>query len=490
MLKITKKNDVYLRVESEPSIARQISAHFTFEVPGARFMPAFKNKIWDGKIRMFNMMNGEIYFGLLSHLTSYLQEQDIEYEVSAELLDSEEVSIGDVEAFTKTLKLKSGGKNVKPRDYQIDALAHAFRNHRALLLSPTASGKSLIIYCLIRYYLYQLEETDQPHILIIVPTTSLVEQLASDFIDYGWQESNIQKIYSGHDKEVTKPVVISTWQSIFKFSTRYFEQFGAVIGDECHLYRAKSITAILQKLHLTKYRFGLTGTLDGLQTHRLILEGLFGPTKKVITTKELMDKKTLATLQIDALLLNYPDEERKLVKKMNYQEEMDFIVTHPRRNKFICDLTLRLKRNTLVLFQYVEKHGKVLHDMIQSQTDRKVFYVYGGTETHLRDQVRILTEESEDCIIIASYGTFSTGINIQNLHYIVFSSPSKSRVRTLQSIGRGLRKNEFKTDAKLFDIADDLSTKSKQNYTLNHFMERINIYNSENFEYQITKIKI
>tara|TARA_R110000772_G_scaffold50838_3_gene116782 strand:- start:306 stop:1316 length:1011 start_codon:yes stop_codon:yes gene_type:complete len=335
-----------------------------------------------------------------------------------------------------------------------------------------------------------MREQPQDKTLILVPTTSLVEQMYSDFVDYGWNESNMQRVYSGHDREVTHPVVISTWQSLYKMPKSYFDSFGLVIGDEAHLFKAKSLTSILTKLDKCKYRFGLTGTLDGMQTHRLVLEGLFGSLKKVITTKKLIDSKTLASFKIKALVLTYSDEECKVVKGMNYQDEMDYIVTHKKRNKFIKDLTLNLKGNTLVLFQFVEKHGHVLHEMISSDTTRKVFYVYGGTDTKTREDIRAITENEKDAIIVASYGTFSTGINIRNLHNIIFSSPSKSRVRTLQSIGRGLRKSETKDSATLFDIADDFSYKSKRNFTINHFQERINIYAEEEFDYEITRIKV
>jgi superfamily II DNA or RNA helicase len=272
--------------------------------------------------------------------------------------------------------------------------------------------------------------------------------------------------------------------------TSYFQQFGMVVGDEAHLFKAKSLTSILTKLHQCKYRFGLTGTLDGMQTHRLVLEGLFGTLNKVVTTKELIDEKTLSDFNIKALVLTYPEAECKLVKDMNYQDEMDYIVSHNKRNEFIRDLTLRLNKNTLVLFQYVEKHGKILHDMISGETDRKVFFVFGGTDTQTRENIRAITEEEKDAIIIASYGTFSTGINIRNLHNIVFASPSKSRVRALQSIGRGLRKSDTKDTATLFDLADDFTYKSKRNFTINHFLERINIYNEEQFNYEISRIKM
>lgn len=491
MTQVTKKNEVFLRVDTEASTARSLSEHFTFEVPGAKFMPAYRNRIWDGKIRLFSPSNGELYLGLLSYLEKWLEDWDEPYEISEELKDEKQIDRPILDGFIKGLKLKSRGKAIKPRDYQVDAVDFAIRKHRALLLSPTASGKSLIIYILVRYYEILLREHQNDKILILVPTTSLVEQMYSDFIDYGWLEAYMQKIYSGHDKNVSKKVVISTWQSIYKFPKKYFEQFGCVIGDEAHLFKAKSLTNVLTKLHLCKYRFGLTGTLDGMQTHRLVLEGLFGSLNRVVSTKELIDKKTLAAFNIKSLVLTYPEEECKLVKDMNYQDEMNHIVTHQKRNEFIRDLTLNLTSNTLVLFQFVEKHGSVLYDMInKSAENRKVFYVFGGTDTQTREEIREITEKEKNAIIVASYGTFSTGINIRNLHNIVFASPSKSRVRALQSIGRGLRRSETKDTAQLFDIADDFSYKSKRNFTLGHFMERINIYNEEQFDYTINRIKI
>ena len=490
MTKVTKKNEVYLEVSAEPSTARSLSDHFTFEVPGAKFMPAYRNRIWDGKIRLYSPQTGELYLGLLGYLEKWLEDWEEPYEISKELKDEKQLDREILNGFITGLKLKARGNPIVPRDYQVDAVDFAIRKHRALLLSPTASGKSLIIYILVRYYKLLMREQPQDRTLILVPTTSLVEQMYSDFVDYGWSEGNMQKVYSGHDREVTHPVVISTWQSLYKMPKSYFDCFGLVIGDEAHLFKAKSLTSILTNLDQCKYRFGLTGTLDGMQTHRLVLEGLFGSLKKVITTKKLIDSKTLASFKIKALVMTYSDEECKIVKGMNYQDEMDYIVTHAKRNKFIKDLTLTLKGNTLVLFQFVEKHGNILHEMIRSATTRRVFYVYGGTDTKTREDIRAITENEKDAIIVASYGTFSTGINIRNLHNIIFSSPSKSRVRTLQSIGRGLRKSETKDSATLFDIADDFSYKSKRNFTINHFQERINIYAEEEFDYEITRIKV
>ena len=480
---ISKKNEVYVRVDTEPNIARELSDFFTFEVPGARFMPTYRKRIWDGKIRLYNMMNGEIYLGLIPYIQEFAKRNDIDIEYKGDVNATQSsFTHGVCKGFIRNIKPKSNGKSIELRDYQTDAVVHAIRNNRSLLLSPTASGKSLIIYLLSRWY-------ESNRILILVPTTSLVEQMYTDFLDYGYLESKMQKIYQGYTKDISSEVTISTWQSLYKMPRKFFEQFGCILGDEVHLFKAKSLTNIMNKMHMTKYRHGFTGTLDGTQTHRLILEGLFGSVNKVTSTKELMEKKTLAKLKIKCIVLQYPDADCKFMKDQNYQDEVDLIVRDERRNKFILNLTTHLKGNTLVLFQFVEKHGAVLYDMMKD-LNRKVFYVHGGTDTQTREEIREITENEKNAIIVASYGTFSTGINIRNLHNVVFSSPSKSRIRVLQSIGRGLRTTNDKTGATLIDIADDFTWKSKQNFTLRHFMERINIYNEEEFDYTIKNLKI
>ena len=484
-MRVSKINEVHLKVETEPSIARELADYFTFEVPGHRFMPAYKNKIWDGKIRLFSTATGKIYVGLLEYLKKFCDRNDIQINIDEGVEDVKKITREVVEGFIKSLKPMARGNPIKLRDYQIDAVEYGIKSNRALLVSPTASGKSLIIYSLVRYYKMMGLKT-----LILVPTTSLVEQMYSDFKDYGWSSDNhCQKIYQGHDKNVSKDVVISTWQSIYKMKKEYFKDFGCVIGDEAHLFKSKSLTNIMTKLVDCKYRFGLTGTLDGTQTHRLVLEGLFGAVEKVVSTKELMDNKTLANLNIECIVLKHEEENCKLVKDYSYAEEIDYLVLQPDRNNFITRLCNNLKGNTLCLYQLVEKHGKPLYELMKD-FDRKVFFVYGGTDAKTRNDIRGIVEKEKNAIIIASYGTFSTGINIRNINNVVFSSPSKSRIRVLQSIGRGLRTSASKDSIRLFDLSDDLSYKSKVNFTLNHFNERLNIYNEEQFNYKIDRIKL
>ena len=497
---VKKKNEVFLHVVTEPGIEMELTEHFCFFVPGYKFMPAYKNRMWDGKIRLFDLRKKVIYGGLFTYIKEFALARGYELICEDNSMygrpDTEELH--DIESFLNSLSLSVNGVGITPRSYQLDALSRALQEKKSLLLSPTASGKSLIIYLAIRYHL----EMNQGNVLLIVPTTSLVEQMYSDFGDYSatdeWNVGdNCHKIYSGKEKyNIKQRVIITTWQSIYKESSNWFQDFGMVVGDEAHNFKAKSLTSILEKCVNAKYRIGTTGTLDGSQTHQLVLEGLFGPVFKVTTTKKLMEENSLSQLDIFVLLLKYSDEYCKLVSKMKYQDEIDFIVKYEARNNFIANLAMDQEGNSLILFQFVDKHGKPLHDLLKKKFDelprntRRLFYVSGETDVDTREEIRAITEKQDNAIIVASMGTFSTGINIKRLHNIIFASPSKSQIRVLQSIGRGLRKSADGIDTKVFDIADDLHWKSKKNYTLLHAAERIKIYSKEKFDYKIHDINI
>lgn len=488
---ITKKDEVHIKVDCEPSIAQEMSDYFSFEVPGAKYHPLYKSRMWDGKLKLFSMFTKEIYLGLKEYVEHFAKEREYSVDSSNYIQTCDDVTFDQIKEYCLSLNIGSKDKPIEIRDYQIDAVYRSIKEGRKLLLSPTGSGKSLIIYCIMRWHLDHKRKQ-----LIIVPTTSLVEQMFSDFQDYsclnGWRTTeNCYRIYGGHEKSNVYNVVISTWQSIYKLPKQFFSLFQVIYGDEAHLFKAKSLTSILSKCVNSPYKIGTTGTLDGTKTHKLVLEGIFGPVYKVTTTKQLISEKTLADLEIFNIILEYPEEIRKDLKASKYQEEIDFLVQYEPRNKFIRNLALDQKGNTLVLFQFVEKHGKVLYDMLKQKDDnRSIFFVYGGVDTEDRERTRQIVENENDAIIVASFGTYSTGINIKNLHNIIFASPSKSRVRNLQSIGRGLRTSETKKACNLYDIADDLSWKNKKNYTLLHMIERIKIYNDEHFNYKLIKIPL
>ena len=480
---ISKKNEVYLKVESEPHVYYELADQFTFEVPGAKFMPTYQKKYWDGKIRLFNTQSGEVYIGLLDRIVQFCKDHGYTYEFVESKYYGLPFEVNDKISKEGVKDYMTAISKHKPRDYQIDGVYDALRNNRKLLVSPTASGKSLMIYAIIRYFVENKKNT-----LIVVPTTSLVEQMYKDFADYGWDVgSYCHKIYAGRERETDSQVIITTWQSIYKLPRKYFDRFDVVVGDEAHQFKSKSLVAIMTKLGNAKYRYGFTGTLDGSETHKWVLEGLFGPSYKIIKTDELMKKGHVATLDINVLLLKHPAH-----KFENFEEEVQYIITHEKRNRLIRNLALDLKGNTLILFARVEAHGEPLYEMINSNTleQRHVFFVHGGVPTEDREKIREITEQEDNAIIVASYGTFSTGINIKRLHNVIFASPSKSRIRNLQSIGRVLRKGNGKVKATLYDIADDISTKSRKNYTLNHLIERIKVYNEENFNYDIVNIPI
>ena len=479
---IDKIDEVYLKIEADADIRRELGEYFTFEVPGFKFMPQFRNRVWDGKIRLFSYATGKIYTGLYPYIVNWCKENNVQVVDGTKIKDTK-VDISKVDEFIKALKIP-----MEVRDYQKEAFIHAVKKNRCLLLSPTASGKSLIVYLLTRFNQLRIKNK----ILIIVPTTSLVEQLYKDFKDYGYNSDKyVHRIYEGHSRETDKQIIISTWQSIYNQPKKWFGQFDMIVGDEAHLFKAVSLTKIMTKMTKCKYRVGLTGTLDGTKTHKLVLEGLFGNVNKVVSTTELQETGKLAALKIFCLVLQHGKTERDFLKDKTYQEEMDYLVANTKRNKFIRNLVTGLQGNTLCLFQYVEKHGQTLKEMIEEKADdKKIFYVHGGVEAEEREKIRFITEKSDNAIIVASFGTFSTGINIRNLHNIVFASPSKSRIRNLQSIGRGLRLKDNNSEATLYDIADDISYNEKENYTLAHFRERINIYNEEDFDYEIHNVDL
>ena len=468
IINISKKNEVYIQIDSEASTAQEICDHFTFMVPGYTFMPSYRNRMWDGKIRLFNVRNRLLYGGLFEHLCKFLYTRDYKVKFDSDF-NNEKIEIK--QDFIDALKLP-----VIPRDYQMIAANHALSHHKTLLLSPTASGKSLIIYILLRYLNLKT--------LILVPTTSLVSQMYNDFREYGFDvANNCHTVFAGRDKGSELPIIISTWQSIYKMQQKYFEQYELVIGDEAHGFKSKSLTSIMTKCINAKYRIGTTGTLDGTLTHKLVLEGLFGKVYKVTSTKKLIDSHHLSPFTIKAILLRHPDSICHDLRNISYQEELDYLVTSEARNTFIKNLVLDMTNNTLLLFRFVEKHGKLLYDMIKEESNgRTIFFVHGGTKADTREQIRHIVESERNSVIVASYGVFSVGVNIRNLHNIIFASPSKSRIRNLQSIGRALRKSENKSMATLYDIADDLSYGSSHNYTLDHFEERKKIYKEEKFE--------
>ena len=486
-------DSVYMRVVCDSGIKQELSEFFAFRPEGYQFSPKYKARVWDGTIRLFQPMKPVLYVGLYPHLKKFCEDRDYILESPREIGEEEYIEDGYVEELAERISCK-----FKPRDYQIEYIENALRNRRSLSLSPTSSGKSLIIYLLQQHYYDALGLRT----LIIVPTISLVHQMAGDFADYGCKDE-IYTIQGGVDKNTKAPIVISTWQSLVKQSKDWFQQFGVVMGDEAHTFQAKSLTTIMHKLNKCEFRHGFTGTLKSSEskTHRLVLEGCFGEVKRIVSTKKLMDEGTVADFEVKAIVLNHSNEQKAAFKKAmstvkesvrRWPAEREFIVNHEKRNNFIKNLLWSLKdQNNLVLFDLVEKHGKILEPMLRKE-GRELHFIYGATKGDERERIRHLVENDpiKQHDILASYGVFSTGVNIKRLDNVIFASSGKSEIKVLQSIGRSLRKAEDSRKAVLYDIADDLSVGSYENYTLKHFKSRIEIYSSEEFPFKIYNIDI
>jgi len=485
---------VYLKSDDHGALM-ELSEHFTFYADGYKYMPAYRNKFWDGKVRMFCSKTHTLPYGLLLEAAKFLKSRKYNVEFDDSICSHPVLNKEDLIKTAMERDIRFRGNRISPYDYQLSAHAHGLSEGRSLVISPTGSGKSLIIYLMMRWYL----ENHDDRILIIVPTTSLVEQMYKDFGEYSSHdasfavEDEVHRIYSGKEKiGMSQRIIVTTWQSAITLPKDWFHMYGMVIGDEAHLFKAKSLNTIMGNLINAAYRIGTTGTLDGSLCNERVLIGNFGPVHKVITTKELIENDTLAKLNIRCLVLNHNDELKKLVSKLDYQQEIDAIVSHDGRNTFITNLAVAQKGNTLVLFNLVNKHGKPLYQKIKAAVaeGRHVFYVSGEIAATDREMIRELTEKQSDAIIVASSATFSTGINIKNLHSIIFAAPTKSEIRVLQSIGRGLRKSDDGRATTVYDISDNFSWKKKKNYTMTHAIDRIKIYTREGFDFKIIEIPL
>lgn len=496
-LHLKKINDATLQIETDQGIALELSEHFTFEVPNAKYTPAFKSGQWDGKIRLFNKRNNSIAFGLIEKIIDFANTRQYDVSISEDLKKPRlPASKRVLEEFINNIQIP---EKIEKRDYQINSFFQMMKQQRGLLISPTGSGKSFMMYLMIRYF---LEHDLDNKVLIVVPNVQLVSQLTKDFlfyssIDDSFNEEDIHQIFSGKEKNTEKSVIISTWQSIFRLDKLWFEQFGMFLCDEVHAAKGASLQKISNNMSNAYVRIGTTGTLtaDDSQVHELVLEGSFGPQYNAVKTKDLQDRNFLAKLDIQCLVLKHPEEDRKAFGKITYQDEINFLVSNRKRNNFIANLAVdQDDTNTLVLFNYVEKHGKPLFKLIQEKLPKErkdlCYYISGEIKVEERERIRGLLEKQQGAIICASLGSFSQGIDIKCLENIIFAAPIKSQIKVLQSIGRGLRISNNRNVTNLFDITDDITWKRRKNYTYNHGKKRIEIYNKEKFDFNIFPINL
>jgi len=488
---VRKIDDVNMFIECEAGIAHELQEFFSYKADGYRFHPKYKAKMWDGNIKLFGAWKRTLYIGLLHHLKIFAKNSNYSISIDPMLEAKTDISPKDIVDYLDTLDLVAHGKSITPRDYQYYAIYHAIYHKRSTIVAPTSAGKSLNIYGTIRWYC----DNYKKKVLIIVPTVTLVTQMFADFGDYSsnveWDnKEEVHTVSAGMEKDTDKQIIVSTWQSIYKQPVDWFSQFGMIYCDEVHGAKAKSIKEIMEKTIKCEFKIGTTGTTGSKKVNDLLIQGVFGRIKKTISTKELMDRKQVAKLTINCVSLLYPDIERKECRNKSYQEEINYLINHNRRNKMIVDSIGDMKGNQLVLVNKID-HVKILYALAKKKyPDKNVYMIYGGTSKEEREEIRLAIDKDNNSLLFATYGTFSTGVSIRNINHVIFGSPSKSEIRVLQSLGRGLRLSETKFSVILWDIVDDLSIKKHKNYTLKHFIERFKIYTKEKFEMEMIKINI
>lgn len=511
---INRQDDVSVRIECNQGLAMDLSEAFSFFVPGYKYMPRYKARVWDGKIRLFNPYSNRFPVGLLPRLFAWAETNRVKIEAKGDVLghflnpDYNEEELQEfLDSLVLTAEVEGQIEEIFLNPHQTEAIHEAVKTRRVLILSPTSSGKSLIMYCLVRWQLREMARKGELHskILILVPTTTLVEQLFKDFAIYSLRDEVYQndslchRIYSGKEKRSPAPIYISTWQSVYKLKDDWFMPFRSLIIDECHTAKGQSIQTIAEMMTDCPLKAGFTGTLDETGVNQLVLESVFGVVRQFVTTRDLMDKGIVAQLKIRGTTLKYSEEDRAIVAQMSYQEEMKFIENHAGRTEFIGKMVSKLKGNTLVLFTKRE-HGERLAAAIQKHSPHKrVTILHGANSTaiqRLNESKKIDVSNEEECLV-CSYGTFSTGVSMRNIHHLVFGAGSKGRIRNMQSIGRGLRVSKTKFSVTLWDIVDDLSTVSKKtgkvtrlNHSVRHFLIRVKYYDEEKFDYQTYEVDL
>lgn len=491
MIKIYALNNTHIQIECDDDVSLELTEHFTLFAENYQHHPLFKQRRWNGKLYFYQARNHTLYAGLVGEVLNFAKDREYPVELDKTVIELFKYQTSTTREtfvdFIKQLNIHDYGEPLNIRDYQILGAWQALTTRRRVFSSNTSSGKSVIQYITIR----SLQKEVEGKVLLIVPSQNLVEQMYSDFRNYSTQDEswNVEyeccRLYAAYDFDPSKQVVISTWQSLQDKQSSWFEEFEVVMCDEAHQAKAKEIKRIIECCKNASFRLAFTGTIPKGKADQMTLFGLFGPLSVLQTSRQAMDKGYIAELDIKCLQLNHSSFPKK---KMKYPEEMDFICSSEKRNKFIQNLALSLKGNTLILVARIESHGDVLKQMLDnSGTTKKIFYIHGGVDAKDREEIRSIMETESDAIIIGSFGCVSTGWSVRNLHNVIFAFPSKSFIRVVQSIGRGLRKSETKSHCVLYDIVDNIND---NNYAWDHFSERVKIYTEQQFQSSLVEIDL
>ena len=420
MIKVEVKsvNASHVRIVCDRGVLQEIVEYFSFFAPAYQFHPKFKARIWDGKIRLVSPRDSLIYVGLIDKLREFCEDSEYEFVDNSGYSNSkEDVPENIAEIIAKDVNLDP---KYKVRDYQAQYIYNAIRDSRSINLSPTSSGKSLIIYLIMSYYRMKY----QSRTLIVVPTVGLVKQMANDFLDYGCDPSIIHGISAGASKKTSHPIVVSTWQSLARIKEKsWFEQFDVILGDEVHTFAAKSLQDIMNSLTECYWRHGFTGTIgEDSKVNKMVLEGLFGTVRKFVSTKDLINSGTVANFDVTAIVMKHGDQIKKefhqnLAKLQGgakkYSAEREFLTNHDVRNKFIRKIVKNNRDNNgLILFDLVEKHGKVLKKYLETIPGTKLHFIYGGTPADERERVRQLVENDNLEVVTLDFEEFKLNIPV------------------------------------------------------------------------------
>lgn len=502
IIKAKLKNHSSLALSATTDILYEIRDYFSFRKKGYQYNPKFKAGVWDGYLRAFDIRDRTIPSGLIDRLKEFTSHPGRDYELQLEESEwfglpgaKDEIDLEELFAFIKDLKpVRDDGTPIEIYDYQFAAIFDALTTKRRLIISPTATGKSFIIYCIMRWWLEKHHE-DGDKFVLIVPTTLLVNQMYGDFEDYsranGWSvEDNCHMLYSGKEKISSKPILISTWQSLCKFNQQFFGTVKAIVGDEVHEYAADTVQGIMKSCINADRRWGTTGTLDDAQCSEMSLVGAFGEKLQVTTTKEQIENGRLSQLAVSAIRLKYPKEERRGFRKRykDYNAEVGFIELHKGRMSFLTNMVSGLTGNTIVLFRHQE-HGRAIYNAL-IEAGIKAYYIDGTVDAEDRDKYRREINSSTGCVLVGSYQTCSTGMNIRNLQNLIFAAPHKGIVKILQSIGRILRLSDDGSAAHVYDIIDDIAAGKTPNHALRHGQIRLEIYATQEFDYTVFDVNL
>ena len=488
---VQKQNNSYVQLHCNEELNHKIYILFSAFQPGYKFSPRFKMKLWDGKIHAYSPITQLLPIGLVDNLINWCKKNSYTYKLFGLDDFKDTVSYGDMKEYVNSQITKFDA-----RDYQLDAIYSALTNKRGVLLSCTGSGKSLMIYGILKYL---IAKKNKRHLLLIVPNVSLVEQMYTDFIDYGWEniENDVEKLYSGMDPMFRTPVLISTWQSLENQDKDFFAEYQGVIVDECQGSKSSVLARIVKQCVGADYKIGTTGTLPTELADQLIINGVLGNNIFELKSKTLIDLGYLTKIVVASIFVRYPEEFIKANKDRTYQEEVKVVEEKPERNRtlnFVIDHS-KPTDNILILVNHKDHLKSVKEYLNLVYPERKVSIIMGEVKAKERESIRTGIEYEDGTLLVCTYQTMSAGVNIPKLHAVMLYANSKSRIKVLQSIGRGLRKHVSKNKVIIYDIIDDLSYKTRtgrahKNYCMQHYDERMSYYKEQEFPVVETTINI